>query len=198
MLYRCLSNLFPTDQTIKCGYSNYTSSQVLSLTPWGTAIKRPLLQCHKYLFLQGNGSVQIKLPCQHGTCMSQPVTGEQLRANLCQNQCFSHFWQFGGIPHKGGQGDLGEHFQAQVQLYIYSQVEMADPLVHFLIRYRWPACATQVISGQTATPSHQVYTVKAVLRDHCHERPPVLKDHQFWQKVLHSSVYEPVTKDHLS
>ncbi len=28
-----------------------------------------------------------------------------------------------------------------------------------------------------------VYTVKPVLRDHCHERPPVLKDQYSWQKV---------------
>ena len=32
----------------------------------------------------------------------------------------------------------------------------------------------------------------------CLERPPVLKDHQFWAESLHISVTESVTKDHLS
>ncbi len=43
----------------------------------------------------------------------------------------------------------------------------------------------------------QQYTVKPVFRDHCHESP-VLKDPQFWKKVLQFSVNESVTKDHLS
>ncbi len=36
-------------------------------------------------------------------------------------------------------------------------------------------------------------TVKPVLRDHCRERPPVLKDHISCRKVLHFNVIEPVT-----
>ncbi len=34
---------------------------------------------------------------------------------------------------------------------------------------------------------------KPVLRDHCHERPPVLKNHYFWQKLRHFNVNEPLT-----
>ncbi len=38
-------------------------------------------------------------------------------------------------------------------------------------------------------------TVKPVLRDYCHERPLVLKDHIFLAEGLHFSVVEPVTKE---
>ncbi len=41
-------------------------------------------------------------------------------------------------------------------------------------------------------------TVKPVLRDHCHERPPVLKDQIFLADRLNFIVIKPVTKDHLS
>ncbi len=41
-------------------------------------------------------------------------------------------------------------------------------------------------------------TVKPVLRDHCNERPPVLKDHIVLAEGPTLSVIEPVTKDHLS
>ncbi len=40
-------------------------------------------------------------------------------------------------------------------------------------------------------------TVKPVLRDHCHEKPPVLTDHTFLAG-LHFNIIEPVTRDHLS
>ena len=40
--------------------------------------------------------------------------------------------------------------------------------------------------------------MEPVLRDHCHERPPVLKDHEFLAEVPHINVNEPATKDHLS
>ncbi len=47
---------------------------------------------------------------------------------------------------------------------------------------------------------HYTYTctVKPIMRDHCHERPPVLKDHQFLTESPTFQLYEPVTKDHLS
>ncbi len=41
------------------------------------------------------------------------------------------------------------------------------------------------------------YTVKPILRDHCHERPRLEKPHIFWQKHLHFNITEPVTRDHL-
>ncbi len=45
-------------------------------------------------------------------------------------------------------------------------------------------------------PKHN--TVEPILRDHCHERPPVLKDDSFLAEVPHFNVNEPATKDHLS
>ncbi len=41
-------------------------------------------------------------------------------------------------------------------------------------------------------------TVKPVLRDHCQERPLVLKDHILLAESQHFNATEPVTKDHLS
>ncbi len=38
-------------------------------------------------------------------------------------------------------------------------------------------------------------TVKPVLRDHCHEKPPVLKDHILLTEVPQFNATEPVTKD---
>ena len=35
------------------------------------------------------------------------------------------------------------------------------------------------LAPDASCPSQTAYTVKPVLRDHCHERQPVLKDHQF-------------------
>ena len=43
-----------------------------------------------------------------------------------------------------------------------------------------------------------LHTVKSVLRDHCQERPPVLKDHILLAESLHFNATQPVTKDHLS
>ncbi len=42
------------------------------------------------------------------------------------------------------------------------------------------------------------YTVKAVLRDHCHETTFLLKTTHFEQKDLPFNITEPVTRDHLS
>ncbi len=51
-------------------------------------------------------------------------------------------------------------------------------------------------------PTHlkqsQEYLVKPVLRDHCQERSPVLKDQTFLPEGPLFKAIEPVTKDHLS
>ncbi len=43
-----------------------------------------------------------------------------------------------------------------------------------------------------------LYNENPVLSDHCHKRPPALKDHISLAEDLHFGVIEPVTKDHLS
>ncbi len=44
---------------------------------------------------------------------------------------------------------------------------------------------------------NKLCTVKPVLRDHCHEGPPVFQKNptDFWQKVLHFNEIAPVPKD---
>ncbi len=46
---------------------------------------------------------------------------------------------------------------------------------------------------------YETGTVKPLLRDHCHKRPPVLKDQIFLAEIpTFWCNYKPVTKDHLS
>ncbi len=62
---------------------------------------------------------------------------------------------------------------------------------------QWVVSLRQLMSIWCFFMIHFTNTVKPVLRDHCHERPPVLKDHTFLVEVPNFSVIEPVTKDHL-
>ncbi len=63
--------------------------------------------------------------------------------------------------------------------------------------YAWQLCYS--LSGE-CIPITKCYTVKSVLRDHCHERPPVLKDQIFlvdcptfqWQCHKRSPVLWPM------
>ncbi len=46
--------------------------------------------------------------------------------------------------------------------------------------------------------NHIQDAVKPGLSDHCHERPPVLKDSFLAEGPIYFSIIESVTKDHLS
>ncbi len=71
------------------------------------------------------------------------------------------------------------------------------------IRYACKVIRQFLLGTTISLNQYFLYTVKPVLRDHCDERPPVLKDHQFWaqsltfQCKLTCHQRPPVLRDHI-